>query len=89
MNGTEQRKHTTAVATVEANMVEALEKIIQEIEEQDAIIVALRAALDRHVVALRNADDSEHAFAESIWLAHDALRMRGFWARLNWLLTGR
>ena len=47
------------------------------------------AETDRKVQALASAVGQEGAYTNTRLAALASWRMRGFWGRLNWLLTGR
>lgn len=101
MNGTEQRKHTTAVAVLEAQTAEAIEGLVvaltaerREREQGDRDVAAgVRAAIGgerTHRLTMADQQRSHVDLEDRITRGQfAAFRDRGFWSRLNWLLTGR
>ena len=97
MNGTEQRKHRTAMATVEANMIEALEALTERLEalelDEATDVKAIMAAIgDERTDRLKLADE-QRTYVDrgdkNTDAKVDRFIARGFWSRLNWILFGR
>ncbi len=101
MNGTEQRAHHTAVTRL-AGDVETMfddlhaktrtgfERVSQAINDERTARLKLareqRSYVENEDRKLYNVLHEAHLVLVQ---SHHAFRSRGFWSRLNWLLTGR
>ncbi len=108
MNGTEQKAHTTALATLDRRTSEFADAITEHLELE---IEKLRQAIGEERTHRLKLADEQRAYVDGadralkqccqerwdvtanthvrLWKEIADLRDRGFWSRLNWLLTGR
>ena len=104
MNAVEQKKHTT-VTTILRKHVNDLDAIhVAEIDRLEALIrresknrvdedEAITARLNREQQADLKTAIEQRDYVDRLHTDHVStfvqFRFRGFWARLNWLFTGR
>lgn len=98
MNGQQQRERKTAVTILEAQMVDAVSALSERFDEElgNARAESRDALSAERTHRLKLADDqrgyvdaADRQVREQLLAAIAELRGRGFWSRLNWLVTGR
>ena len=97
MDPTEQKNHRTAVATLEKATEEAFAALTDRYNGRfltlDKDLNAIRQAIsDERTHRLKLADEQRAYVDHEDRLLRERIQAfvnRGFWSRLNWLLTGR
>jgi len=97
MNAAEQRLHTRKTEDLRQQIAETQVAIVERFEEVEASFAAMYDKVDHIEKDLRarverahvNAFDTTMVITNEIADQFRAFTRRGFWGRLNWLLTGR
>jgi hypothetical protein len=97
MNGTEQRNHKTALKNLEETVVRRFESLVDAMDGRFTVEAAHAAALiekeaaDRQLAHLAtNVSISvNRTLLDGLVAEVRTFRHRGFWGRLNWMITGR
>ena len=97
MNPIQQRNHRTAVETLANTTSDALESVAARFIEQEARIESVNRdfmnAINEERTHRLKLADQQRAYVDAgdrtVLQAFQVFKLRGFWSRLNWLLTGR
>jgi len=103
MNGEQQRQHKTVTDALRRNIAELSLALADEVNETTNVLANFETRLNEtqaeaahHISNLTRAIsdlDESHTFRMDELgrgvCALETFRGRGFWSRLNWLLTGR
>lgn len=88
MNGDQQRQRK-AVRDELAQLVEVFEVFTQKMEDMSKEHSADLSRVNRRLVDLQMNLDAAVVEACNTDSAFQAFKQRGFWSRVNWLVTGR
>jgi len=97
MNAVEQKKHATAVSTLEAATTDAIEAMSERLRDESDRLFDIIGDERTHRLKMAEeqrgyvdaADRRLDRLIEAETADRRAFVGRGFWSRLNWLMTGR
>ena len=93
MNPKEQKDHRTALRDLEDGVLAFSVETMKRLDALAARIGTVEARInEERALRLKRAEE-QRAYVDArngeVWLHVEYLYRRGFWSRINWLLTGR